>query len=316
MDSEATKPQRNFWQTVFLSPDEPRLRAGWRLLIQTILLFALSIGAGVIVFIPIGLFKINFNSPIVMLANELVTVFGITTSIFLACKFLDKRPIVSLGLKLNGLALKDVLVGILITFFQMGLIYWLEVALGWTKFNGFAWDTESGLAVFTGLGTWLVIFLIVGWQEELLSRGYHLQTIESGLNTFWAVLISSSIFAILHLGNPGASWVSTLGILLAGLFLALPYILTRQLWLSIGLHIGWNFFEGVVFGFQVSGLDTFRLLQHTVSGPELWTGGVFGPEAGLLVIPAIALGSLLIVAYTKSALRQTDSESEVPRNGR
>jgi membrane protease YdiL (CAAX protease family) len=98
------------------------------------------------------------------------------------------------------------------------------------------------------------------------------------------------------------------------LFLALPYLLTRQLWLSIGLHIGWNFFEGVVFGFQVSGLDTFRLLRHTVSGPELWTGGVFGPEAGLLVIPAIILGSLLVVAYTKSGVREANSEYEAPLN--
>ena len=308
MNPEPQKTNRNFWQIVFLSPDEPRLRAGWRLLIQTILLVILSIAVGIVIFIPIGLFEIAFDSPIAMLANELVMLFSITASIFLARKFLDRRPIVSLGLKLNQQAVLDVLVGIVITFFQMGLIYGIEIALGWTKFDGFAWQTESGLVVAGGLGTWLVIFLIVGWQEELLSRGYHLQTLESGLNTFWAVLISSSVFGVLHLGNPNASWISTLGILLAGLFLALPYILTRQLWLSIGLHIGWNFFEGVVFGFPVSGLETFRLLRHTVSGPELWTGGAFGPEAGLLVIPALLLGSLLAFAYTKSALRETKKE--------
>jgi membrane protease YdiL (CAAX protease family) len=299
MNPEPQKTKRNFWQIIFLSPDEPRLRAGWRLLIQTIFLIILSIVAGIIVFIPIGLFKIDFDSSLVMLANQLSALFAITASIFLARKFIDKRPIVSLGLKLNQLALKDMLVGIIITFFQMGLIYGIEIALGWTKFESFAWQTEGSLAVAGALGAWLVIFLIVGWQEELLSRGYHLQTLESGLNTFWAVLISSSVFGVLHLGNPGASWISTLGILLAGLFLALPYILTRQLWLSIGLHIGWNFFEGVVFGFQVSGLDTFRLLRHTVNGPELWTGGAFGPEAGLLVIPAIILGSLMVIAYTR-----------------
>ena len=308
MNPETQKPKRNLGQIVFLSPDEPRLRAGWKLLIQTILLVILSIAVGIVIFIPIGLFEIAFDSPIAMLANELVMLFSITASIFLARKFLDRRPIVSLGLKLNQQAVLDVLVGIVITFFQMGLIYGIEIALGWTKFDEFAWQTDSGLAVAGGLGIWLVIFLIVGWQEELLSRGYHLQTIESGLNTFWAVLISSSVFGALHLGNPNASWISTLGIFLAGLFLALPYILPRQLWLSIGLHIGWNFFEGVVFGFPVSGLDTFRLVRHTVSGPELWTGGAFGPEAGLLVIPAILLGSLLVFAYTKSALRKTNEE--------
>jgi uncharacterized protein len=308
MNPETQKIKRNFWQIVFISPDEPRLRAGWRLLIQTIFLIILSIVAGSVLFIPIGLLKIGFDSPLAMLVNELTMLVAITASIFLARRFLDKRPIVSLGLNLNRQALLDVLIGILITFFQMGLVYGIEIALGWTKFDGFAWQTESGLAVVGGLGIWLVIFLIVGWQEELLSRGYHLQTIESGLNTFWAVLISSSVFGVLHLGNPGASWISTLGILLAGLFLALPYILTRQLWLSIGLHIGWNFFEGVVFGFQVSGLNTFRLLRHTVSGPDLWTGGAFGPEAGLLVIPALLLGSALVFAYTRSASRNANSE--------
>lgn len=308
MNAETNPQKRGFWKIVFISPDEPRLRAGWRLLVQTILLVILSIIAGMVLFIPIGLLEISYDSPISMFANELVMLFAITASIFVARKFLDRRPIDSLGLELKPQAFVDVLVGILITFFQMGLIYGVEIALGWTKFEGFAWQTEGSSAVAGGLGIWLVIFLIVGWQEELLSRGYHLQTLESGLNLFWAVLISSSVFGVLHLGNPNASWISTLGILLAGLFLALPYILTRQLWLSIGLHIGWNFFEGVVFGFPVSGLETYRLLRHSVSGPDLWTGGAFGPEAGLLVIPAILLGSLLVFAYTKSALRKTDVE--------
>jgi CRISPR/Cas system-associated protein Csm6 len=68
--------------------------------------------------------------------------------------------------------------------------------------------------------------------------------------------------------------------------------------LSIGLHIGWNFFEGTVFGFQVSGSTFFRLIIQSVKGPELITGGDFGPEAGLIVLPAMLLGAGLIYAYT------------------
>jgi membrane protease YdiL (CAAX protease family) len=90
-----------------------------------------------------------------------------------------------------------------------------------------------------------------------------------------------------------------LGILGAGYFLAFGYLRTRHLWLPIGLHIGWNFFEGPVFSFPVSGLDTARLLNHTVSGPELITGGAFGPEAGLIVLPALVLGAVLIHLYAK-----------------
>ena len=252
-----------------------------------------------LIFVPIGLLKISFDSPIAMLANELTMLVAITGAAFLARRFLDKRSFISLGFKPNRQAIFDVLAGIGITFIQISLIFGLEIGLGWTKFDGFAWQTQPGSTVLGGLGLWLLFFIIVGWQEELLSRGYHLQTLESGLNLFWAVIISSSIFGFLHIFNPGATWVSTAGIFLAGLFLALPFILTRQLWLSIGLHIGWNYFEGVVFGFPVSGTDTFRLLHQTVSGPVLWTGGVFGPEAGLLVIPALLLGSALVFGYTK-----------------
>ena len=115
------------------------------------------------------------------------------------------------------------------------------------------------------------------------------------------------VFGILHLGNPNATWISAAGIFLAGIFLAYGYTSTKQLWLPIGLHIGWNFFEGVVFGFPVSGLDMFTLTRITVSGPELVTGGAFGPEAGLILLPALALGFSLIYWYTKEKREGIDA---------
>ena len=89
------------------------------------------------------------------------------------------------------------------------------------------------------------------------------------------------------------------GIFFAGVFLAYGYIRTRQLWLPIGLHLGWNFFEGVGFGFPVAGLaDIYKLIRIQVHGPEIWTGGALGPEAGLIVLPALLLGGFLIYLYT------------------
>jgi CRISPR/Cas system-associated protein Csm6 len=66
----------------------------------------------------------------------------------------------------------------------------------------------------------------------------------------------------------------------------------------MGMHLGWNFFEGVGFGFHVSGLDIYPLTRIQIHGPDLWTGGAFGPEAGLIVLPALILGALLIYFYT------------------
>lgn len=294
-----TTPKRPFLKNVFLSPDEPRLRAGWRLAIQTVMLLVFSFCAG----IPISLLAlipgIDLTGGVFLALNQAVEVISITASVFLARRFLDKRSISSLGLKLDQWTAFDIFAGFLITFFMMGFIYLIQWGLGWLTFDGFAWETDSLLTVLGGTLGMFAVFILVGWNEELLSRGYHLQTIASGLNLFWGVILSSTVFGVLHLGNPNATWVSAAGIFFAGLFLAYGYITTRQLWLSIGLHLGWNFFEGVVFGFPVSGLDIYRLTHITVHGPELWTGGAFGPEAGLVVLPGLLLGVALIFVYAR-----------------
>jgi len=235
--------------------------------------------------------------------NQIAELLAVTGSVYVARRWLDKRSFASLGLQLDKRTLLDILAGIGITFVQMGFIYIVMLSLGWLTFEGFAWQFDPISAVITGVLTFFIAFIFVGWNEELLSRGYHLQTIASGINLFWGVIISSSVFGLLHLGNPNATWVSVAGIFFAGVYLAYAYIRTKQLWLSIGLHIGWNFFEGVVFGFPVSGLsEIYKLIRIQVQGPELWTGGAFGPEAGLIVLPSLIVGGLLIYLYT---LRRT-----------
>jgi membrane protease YdiL (CAAX protease family) len=121
------------------------------------------------------------------------------------------------------------------------------------------------------------------------------------------VLLSSGVFSLLHLVNPNAESIGfvAVGLFLAGVFLAFGYLRTRQLWLPIGLHIGWNFFEGVIFGFPVSGLEYYQLTRITVVGPQYWTGGAFGPEAGLVLIPGLILGFILVFFYTRNRLRDS-----------
>jgi hypothetical protein len=301
-------PQTSFTQdtllNIFISPDENRLRAGWRLLLHTIFVLSLGLCISIPIVTLLILADPSFLSPLPQLKPEhmLLTTIGetvaITVTVFLARHFLDKRPIESLGLKLNPQALFDVLAGIGMTFLQMGLIYFLMFSLGWLTFEGFAWEFDPLGVVLKNTFLFLLVFILVGWNEELLSRGYHLQTIASGINLFWGVFLSSAVFGLLHIFNPGATWVSTTGIFFAGIYLAYGYIRTKQLWLPIGLHIGWNFFEGVVFGFPVSGLDIYPLTRITVTGPEMWTGGAFGPEAGLIVIPALLVGAGLIHFYS------------------
>ena len=286
---------RNFLSKIFISPDEPRLRAGWRLLLQTLILMVLSV---IISIIGIGLGLDNLTNN--LLGGQILNLVLITGSVYIARRWLDKRSFESLGLRLDKQAMFDTLAGIGITFVQMGFIYFVMLGLGWLTFEGFAWEFDPINDVVIGVLTFLVSFILVGWNEELMSRGYHLQTLASGLNMFWAVIISSAFFGIAHLGNPNATWISAAGIFFAGVYLAYGYIRTKQLWLPIGLHIGWNFFEGVVFGFPVSGLDIYALLRIKVTGPVLWTGGAFGPEAGLIVLPSLIVGGALIYWFTRN----------------
>ena len=294
----------SFLAHIFLSPDGPRLRAGWRFALQILsLLFiggCLSIPLFTILFLLDSSIIASFPQikPEYLLLAMIAETLAVTLSVFLARRFLDKMSIESLGLKLSIQSLLDVLAGITITLLQMGLIFLLMLQFGWSSFEGFAWEFDPFSVIMINTVLFLATFVLVAWSEELLSRGYHLQTIASGLNLFWGVVISSAIFGFLHLQNPGATWVSTAGIFLAGILFAYAYIRTKQLWLPMGMHLGWNFFEGVVFGFPVSGLDIYALTRITIHGPELWTGGAFGPEAGLIVLPALLLGGWLIYLYT------------------
>ena len=283
----------SLFKKVLLSPDEPRLRAGWRLLAQLLLLLFVSLPAAILlVFWPAG---IGFE---LIIGNGM----PIVVSVFIARRIFDRRSFRSLGLHLNRQAGRDVLLGIGIAVLQTSLVFFLELAFGWLKVEGFAWQQQSSLTVLQGFLLWLVIFIAVGFYEELLSRGYQLQNLEEGLNTFWAVLLSSMVFGTLHFLNPNANWFSAVGITLSGMFLAYAYLATRKLWLPIGLHIGWNLFLGPVFGFPVSGLESSGLIKAVVDGPLLFTGGEFGPEAGLLLLPALGAGALLVWLVTRGRL--------------
>lgn len=289
---------RSFLKQLFFSPDEDRLRAGWRLLLQFLILIFVS-----------TIFALPFVGMLVQpdqggtsfyLVNGLVTAIPVTISVYLARRWLDRRAFLDLGLRWDGLAAQDLFLGFGLTGLMFVIIYVLESSLGFLQFEAFAWQEQPLSVVLQGVLLMLLAYVFTGWGEELLFRGYWLQNLIEGSNIPWAVVISSTVFALAHLLNPNPSVGAVLGLIAGGLFFAYAYLRTRRLWLPIGIHIGWNFFEGVIFGFQVSGTQPFRLIQQTVSGPEIITGGAFGPEAGLILLPALLLGLAVIHIYTRN----------------
>jgi uncharacterized protein len=182
-----------------------------------------------------------------------------------------------------------VLLGAVLFTVTIGLI-WL---LGFYHVNG----TNP----WTVLLPSLALSLMSGVTEELLFRGIVFRIMEEGLGSALALALSALFFGLLHLANPNASLVAALAIAIeAGLLLGAAYMLTRRLWLAIGVHFAWNFVQGGVFGVAVSGNETQGLLQSTLSGPALLSGGAFGAEASVFAV----LACLGATAYLLWRVRQ------------
>jgi membrane protease YdiL (CAAX protease family) len=135
----------------------------------------------------------------------------------------------------------------------------------------------------------ITLFIIVALNEEIMIRGYVLGNLSESYNRYSALLISAAIFMLLHLANAHLSPIALLNLFLAGVLLGVYYIFQRNLWFSIGLHFTWNFFQGPVYGFEVSGLKTDRIFHSSVKGSALITGGDFGFEGSLLATVIILL---------------------------
>ena len=146
--------------------------------------------------------------------------------------------------------------------------------------------------------TMLAVSILAGVGEELAFRGALFRIVEEGFGTTSALVTSAVVFGLLHALNPGATIVSTTAIAIeAGILLGAAYALTRNLWFPIGLHFGWNFTEGGIFGVSVSGGPTGKgILSVALTGHRLLTGGSFGPEASVVAIAVcLAAGVVLLV---------------------
>jgi hypothetical protein len=290
--------------------DERRLRAPVRL-VAAVVLVALVVLATGVVFGLLGLGRLltellgsTAGSLATGLVSSLVAGLAIVVAVALAGYGLDRRTFSDFGFHLDRSWWLDLGFGLGLGVALMTLIFVTGVAAGWFRVTGFL----VGDAVVGGLATLVALFLFVGVYEELFARGYLLTNVAEGLTGYVgergavavSVLVSSGVFGLLHASNPNASLLSTVTITLAGVMLALGYVLTDELAIPIGVHITWNLFQGGVYGFPVSGLNVNATVVATSEqGPDLVTGGSFGPEAGLLGVAAMVVGSLAIVGWVR-----------------
>lgn len=153
----------------------------------------------------------------------------------------------------------------------------------------------------------ITVAILPGFMEEVLFRGILFRWIEEFAGSWAALLVTSALFGLAHIYNPNATWFSSFAIAVeAGLLLGGAYMLTRSLWMPIGLHASWNFTQGTLFDVPVSGLDGEGLVEAQLSGPTILSGGTFGLEASLIaLLIATAAGAWMVwLAIKRGELMQ------------
>ena len=207
------------------------------------------------------------------------------------CRFLDRSSLSQLGLQKRGW-FAYLGAGLGLGALLMILVFAVLWAAGWLAVDRS--DSWQSPAFVASVLTWIVISFV----EELSFRGYIMQGLARAWGMPVAVAVSSVLFGAVHALNPNASVLGVFNIVVVGVLLACAYLVTRSLWLPVGLHIGWNLVEIQLLGFPGSGHTEPSILQTITRGPELMTGGAFGPEGGIVALGATLLGiSILLISH-------------------
>lgn len=196
-------------------------------------------------------------------------------------------PMAALGLPLDGGTAGELLRGTAVGVVLMGVAVAVLALAGWMS-----WGLEGSFAGFPGAFVeFAAFFLVAAFGEEVLLRGYPFQVMVEGAGPVAAIVVTSVVFSGLHGLNPEVGTMALVNLGLAGVLLAVAYWKTYSLWFATGLHFGWNWTMSFAADLPVSGLpmDTPGI-EASVSGPRLWTGGAFGPEAGLVVTAVTLVG--------------------------
>ncbi|MBV9332741.1 MAG: CPBP family intramembrane metalloprotease [Candidatus Eremiobacteraeota bacterium] len=186
---------------------------------------------------------------------------------------------------------RDIIVGFLFGALLISLVIAELAASGFYRIVQVHVTRELGFAA--------MLLLADAVLEETLFRGVLFRLVEEWAGTWIALVVSAALFGLAHAANPGATWFSSVAIALeAGVLLGAAFVVTRNLWFPIALHFAWNFFEGPVYGSQVSGHQFMTsVIIARINGPTIVTGGRFGPEAGLFALITCLVAAVVLLAY-------------------
>ena len=270
------------------------------ILLAKLIVFALAtaffMAAMMVPFAFSGVVDVNNPERWAVLAIEGIQLVSVLLAAWLIIHYWDELSFVDdMGYrwKYKG---KDLLWGFIVAAAIYAVGFIVSLIAGWISVEGVHFD-------FTYLLLQFLLYILVALMEDSMMRGFVLgHMLDVGMNKFLALLISSFLFACLHLGNPGITNFALLNLTLAGVLLGVAYIYTRNLWFPIFLHLFWNFIQGPILGYEVSGTGGKNtLLKLGISDNTLMNGGDFGFEGSLpcTILMIVATGLIIYWFETK-----------------
>ena len=273
----------------------------WAIILSLIFMYGGSLMgslATVPLFLALRNIPLFFNNK--DLLSLLITLFSfafISLLVFFRVKVIEKRSFSSIGFNKNNW-LKKYSLGFLIGLAMMSIIVLILLPFGYITIEKNPIQ-PVGVSAIASVLVILFGWIIQGATEEIVTRGWLLNVLSTKYNIGVGLLISSTLFGLMHLTNPNVNYIAVINIILVGLFYGLYVIKTNDLWAVCGMHSAWNFAQGNIFGFKVSGLDVSvgSLIDLNLVGSDFVTGGIFGPEAGITAtfILLASIGILLFI---------------------
>jgi uncharacterized protein len=282
--------------------ENPAIKSGWlRVLAYILSLILIMILFGIFAIAILSVisgdlswqFRFPGTSVFLIAIYQLILMSGITALTMGFRKYIDGKDYITLGFYRSGMN-KDLALGLITGFAVISIGFIILVLSDRLAIQEIRPD-------YSFLAGSLVLCLIISWTEELSFRGYILNNLMESFHPCYALFFSSVLFAAFHSLNPGMAVVPFINLMLAGVLLGIVFIYTKTLWYALSLHFSWNFFQGPVFGFPVSGIEMSGLFRQDPAGEGILTGGNFGFEGSLLCSLLIILCIFAFNQYHKKA---------------
>jgi len=274
------------------------LRAGWRLLIYFAMIAVLVFGARLIAKqlggAPRGAPPPDYLRTVFQAVGQLIAFLVLLFLAWIMSR-IERRKVGAYGLPLQRSALSALVRG----YFLWGFLPLAVVLLVLRVMHAFYFGdvTELNTRILGWGLLWFAVFLLVGFFEEYILRGYFFYTLADGIGFWPAAVIQALLFALGHMGNGGETKIGIIATGLFALFAATTLWRTGNLWLAVGAHAGWDWGQSYFFGVNDSGFQApgHLLNPHVSQGPDWLTGGTVGPEGSAVTLVLWAIMTIVFL---------------------